>query len=114
MVEQKEICRRWRRKKRSLINDKSDIFGSSKCKTKFHRFLRGNEADTDDVHSTENCRGPDTEISIPSIPTPNIDALALSLGVPISSEPTNLYLAIEAEVRWRNEMGSIPMVLEVV
>ena len=61
----------------------------------------------------DNCRGPDTEISIPSIPTPNIDALALSHGVPISSEPTNLYLAIEAEVRWRNEMGSIPMVLEV-
>jgi hypothetical protein len=68
----------------------------------------------DDVHGTENCRGPDTEISTPSIPTPNIDALALSLGVPISSEPTNLDLAIEAEVRWRNEMGSIPMVLEVV
>ena len=81
---------------------------------KFHRFLCGNEADTADVPITENLCGPDTEISIPSIPTSNIDALALSLGAPISSEPVNLYLAIEAEVRWCNEMGSIPMVLEVV
>ena len=110
----KEICRRWRRNKRSLINDKSEIFGSCKCKTKLHRFLRGNEAETDDVHCTENCRGPDTEIRIPSIPTSNIDALALSLGVPIISEPMNLCLVIDAEVSWRNEMGFIPVVLEVV
>jgi hypothetical protein len=31
-----------------------------------------------------------------------------------AGEPTNLYLAIEAEVRWCNEMGFIPMVLEVI
>ena len=35
---------------------------------------------------------------------PNIDALSLSLDISVISEPTNLYLTTEEEVRWCNEM----------
>ena len=44
------------------MNDRSEIFGSCKCKTKFHRFKRKNAQDTED-----GCKNPEkfTEPTVP-------------------------------------------------
>ena len=40
MVERKAICSLWRSNKSKIINNKSEIFGSCKCKTRFHKFTK--------------------------------------------------------------------------
>ena len=52
---------------------------------------------------------PPLEVAPPLQPTLNPTTLAVTLGVSIHSEPTNLHLAIQEEVSWRNELGSAPM-----
>ena len=47
MQERKAINTAWRRKRNSIMNDCSDIFGCCKCKTIFHRFKRKNARDTE-------------------------------------------------------------------
>ena len=55
MAERKEICYCWRKTKKLLLNKKSEVYGSYKCQTRFHRFEREIGTGTDDVRSTENC-----------------------------------------------------------
>ena len=40
MVERKAICSLWRSNKSKIINNKSEIFGSCKCETRFHKFTK--------------------------------------------------------------------------
>ena len=44
------------------MNDRSEIFGSCKCKTRFHRFKRKNARDTED-----GCKSPE-KVTEPTIP----------------------------------------------
>lgn len=53
MMERKEIAKKWRTDKKSLINDRSEIFGSCKCRTRFHRFTFGKYAGTDEEFNSE-------------------------------------------------------------
>ena len=52
-MERKEINKRMRADKNTIMNDKSEIFGLCKCKMRFHKFCRREERDTEDRLSPE-------------------------------------------------------------
>ena len=100
MVERKEIAKRWRTDKKSLINDRSEMFGSCKCKTRFHRFILDDNAGTDDEFNSErDDTSINSNISESGNTADNIGgkraSLPFEVGINIPTYDWNIRLPIE-------------------
>ena len=97
MVERKEILKRMRTNKQTLINDNSDIYSSCKCEGRFHKFTRKLEIETlrtrlsqKKVSSTRTSKQKRKRFSFNSITSSPTICSPCNEEAPITPEPASL------------------------